>query len=100
MAFMPKVSAPSMRGSARKPARVSRGSFPSAPVAGLTLGMVQARARLDELQAHQAFGGVDLEFVDVVFVPGLQAVQHQIGPEAVHAHRRLPACRHTLVQGG
>jgi hypothetical protein len=25
----------------------------------------------------------------VVFVPGLQAVQHQIGPEGVHAHTRL-----------
>jgi hypothetical protein len=55
---------------------------------------------LHQLQHHRAAVGLQRDQVQVVLVVGLQAVEHDVGPEALHRHRCGAARGQALVQVG
>ena len=64
------------------------------------IGDAAARAGLHQAQPHRAFGGVEAHLVEVVFVVCVQAVQYQVGPKALHRHRRVACGGDAAVQLG
>ena len=59
---------------------------------GVDIGDGAARAGLDRLQVDGAWLCLDAQQLDPVLVVGLHAVDHHIGPEALHTHCGM-ACR-------
>jgi hypothetical protein len=67
---------------------------------GLDVGDAAAGAWFHQAQRHGAFVGGDVDFVQVVLVVRGQAVEHQVGSEALHRHRRRASGRQAFVQVG
>ena len=88
-AFMPKVRAPSRRGSARYWASTSPTAWPGTPVAGSTSGIEQRAQGLTSFSRTGPSARGEDDLVEMVLAVRVEAAEHEVGPKARHRHRRL-----------